>query len=375
MKTSLHSLRFTRKPVLIAAIGVAVLACSVSFFVWKSVLAQSALNISTVAGTSGGAGLIADFHNARGIAAASATLMYVADTDNHVIRKVDLTAGTVTIFAGKLGEAAIDPAAANGDGGTATAALLNSPSDVAVDDGGNVYISDSGNRRIRKVTLANGQISTVVGNGSPGAGAGAALGAVLTDPRGMAFAADGRLFIADAGSHRVLAVNNISDAGATVSHIAGDGAPGSEGDGGVAAVAALNSPNDVAVDGETIYITDTGNHKVRVISVGIINTVMGNGMAGFNGDIGAPDTLQLNSPAGVAIDAAHRILIADSGNHRIRQIDGVSVSTIAGRTGQGYNGDGTPATNFTLNAPIGIAVAGAQALFMDAGNSRLRKVE
>jgi hypothetical protein len=157
MKTSSHAFRFTRKSLLFAAAGSVILAFS--FFVWRSVSAQSALNISTVAGTSGGAGLIAEFRNARGIAAASATLIYIADTDNQVIRKVDVTAGTVTIFAGKLGEAAIDPAAANGDGSAATDAPLNNPSDVAVRANGDVYISDSGNRRIRKVTITNGQIA------------------------------------------------------------------------------------------------------------------------------------------------------------------------------------------------------------------------
>ncbi|HEX9048689.1 MAG TPA: hypothetical protein VF988_16805, partial [Verrucomicrobiae bacterium] len=371
MKTTFHAFRFTRKPLLIAA-GCSV-ALAFSFLVWKSVSAQSALNISTVAGTSGGTGLIAEFRNARGIAAASVTEIYIADTDNQVIRKVDVTAGTVTIFAGQPGEAAIDPAAANGDGAAATEALLNNPSDVAVDAHGNVYISDSGNRRIRKVTPA-GQISTVAGNGTPGSGEGAALGPVLNDPRGLAFAADGRLFVADAGSHRVLAVNNINDAGANVSHIAGDGTAGSEGDGGAAVVAVLNTPNDLAVDGETIYIADTGNHKIRVISDGTINTFMGTGLPGFSGDLGAPETVQLNSPAGVAVDAAHRLYVADNGNHRIRQVEGASVSTIAGRVGQGYNGDGNPATNFTLNAPNGIAVVDSQVVFMDAGNSRLRQV-
>ena len=281
--------------------------------------AQSALNISTVAGTSGGTGLIAEFKNARGIAAASDTLIYVADTDDHVVRKVDVTTGTITILAGKLGMAATDSTAANGDGAAATEALLNSPSDVAVDADSNVYISDSGNRRIRKVTPA-GQISTVVGNGNAGAGEGSALSAILTEPRGMAFDANGKLFVADAGAHRVLAVNNIGADDAVVSHIAGDGIPGNDGDGGAAVVAVLNSPNDVAVDGETIYIADTGNHKIRVINGGIINTFAGTGLAGFSGEFGAPDNVQLNSPSSVAVDASHRVFIGDTNNHRVRQV-------------------------------------------------------
>jgi hypothetical protein len=213
-----------------------------------------------------------------------------------------------------------------------------------------------------------------VGNGSPGSGEGATLGPVLTEPRGIAFDANGRLFDADARNHRVLAVNNINDPEVIVSHIAGDGTAGSDSDGSLAVVAVLNTPNDVAVDGETVYIADTGNHNVRVIAGGTINTFMGTGLPGFGGDLGTPETAQLNNPSGVAVDAAHRLYVTDTRNHRIRQVGSASVSTIAVRVGQGYNGDGNPATNFTLNAPNGIAVVDSQVFFMDAGNSCLRKV-
>ncbi|MFN0109952.1 MAG: SMP-30/gluconolactonase/LRE family protein [Blastocatellia bacterium] len=356
----------------LALTGLVCLAALAFLAAWRSASAQSGFNISTVAGSSGGSGPFADFQNARGVAIKSANEIYIADTDNHVIRKLDIAANTLTVFAGQVGQAAGNSTSANGDGGAATDALLNTPSDVAVDASGDVYISDSGNFRIRKITVSNGQINTIAGNGLPGASTGAALGSVVTDPRGIALD-DTRLLIADAGSHRLIAINDLSGA-PTVTHIAGNGAPGNEGDNGQANVAALNSPNDVAVDGATIYIADTGNHTIRVIAGGIINTFAGNGQIGSPTESGVATAVQLNSPTGVAVGAAHRIFISDSGNHRVRQVDGTALTTIAGRAGQGYNGDGTPATLYTLNAPAGIGVAGSDVFFLDAGNGRLRKV-
>ncbi len=369
-KTLLSGL--SRQSAWLALAGLICLAALAWPSVWRSVSAQSGFNISTIAGSSGGTGPFADFQNARGIAVASANEIYFADTNNHVIRKLNLTAGTLTVFAGKARQAAGNSVATNGDGGAATDALLNSPSDVAVDANGDVYISDSGNRRIRKVTLSNGQINTVAGNGLPGSNLGDPLAAVLTDPRGIAL--DGtRLLIADAGNHRLIAIN---DLGGTpgISHVAGNGAAGNEGDGGPASIAALSSPNDVAVDGITIYIADTGNHVVRAIISGNISTFAGNGLTGSPTEFGVATSVQLNSPTGVTVGLSHKVLISDTGNNRVRQVDGTSLTTIAGRAGQGYNGDGTPATLFTLNAPSGIGVSGSDVFFLDAGNGRLRKV-
>src|SRR5689334_13270252 len=170
--TVLAKLRLALKRWPVTVSTLVFITSAVVFTLWRSVSAQSALNISTVAGSSGGAGLVAEFLNARGIAAAQASVIYIADTDNHVVRKVDVAAGTITIFAGQAGMAATDATAANGDGAAATAALLNSPSDVAIDTNGDVYIADSGDRRIRKVTVATGQISTVAGSGFPGSSEG-----------------------------------------------------------------------------------------------------------------------------------------------------------------------------------------------------------
>jgi len=384
MKTSpLAALRKDRQPSksarvaragLLTALAVASAIC-LAFVLWRSASAQTAFNLQTVAGSSGGAGLVAEFQNARGLAAASASIIYVADTDNHVVRKVDVSANSITIVAGRLGMPATDSTAANGDGGPAANALLNGPSDVALDDAGNLYIADSGNHRIRKVSAGGNTISTVAGNGTPGSGSGPATGAVLFDPRGLSFDAAGGLFIADTGNHRVVSVTGVMTESATVSNVAGNGGAGSEGDGGPATIAGLTSPGDVAIDGSIIYIADTGNHKIRVIdALGVINTFAGTGAAGFGSDSGAPGSIQLSSPAGVAVDASHTVFISDTGNHRLRQSDASLLTTIAGRAGQGYNGDGAPATAFTLNGPAGVAVISSQVFFMDAGNRRLRKV-
>ena len=348
------------------------LAASAMVFAWWSASAQSAFNISTVAGSSGGTGPFADFQGARGVAVASATVVYIADTNNHVVRKLDTAAGTLTVFAGKVGMAASNSLDANGDGGAATAALLSNPSDVAVAANGDVYISDSGNRRIRLVTASNNQINTIAGNGLPGSATGSPLASVVAEPRGLAL--DGnRLLVADKGNHRIIAINDLSGT-PTVSHIAGNGSQGNEGDNGQATVAALSSPNDVAVGGSTIYIADTGNNVVRVVIAGIINTFAGNGQTGSPSDVGLATSVQLNAPAGVAVDATNKVYISDTGHHRVRLVEGANLSTLAGRAGQGYNGDGTPATNFILNTPMGIGVSGANVFFLDSGNGRLRKV-
>lgn len=335
----------------------------------------SALNITTVAGSGGGGGLVAELENARGITAASATVIYVADAASHVVRKVDIGANTVTIVAGKLGMTSVDSTDPNGDGGLATDALLNQPSDVAVDTAGNLYISDSSNHRIRKVNASDKQISTVAGNGIPGSGVGSALSGFLNDPRGLAFDVNGRLLVADRGNNRVAAIVGVGSESPTLVTVAGNSSPSFEGDGGLAVLAALNAPSDVAVDGAMIYIADAGNHKVRVVGANnLINTFAGTGSPGFNTEFGPPATIQLNGPMGVSVDAAHNVYISDTGNHRIRQSNASLLTTIAGKSGQGFSGEGNPATAFTLNAPNGVAFIAAQVFFVDAGNRRLRKV-
>ncbi len=341
---------------------------------------QGVLNLDTVVGSGGsGTGLNAQLNNARGIAAVSSTVFYVADTANHVVRKIDTTAGTSIVFAGLLGQAGV-----SGDGALATAARLSSPSDVALDAAGNVYISDSGNHKIRKVDAAN-LITTIAGSGTAGTGL-TVTGSSFNVPLGIAFstANSDSLLIADSANHRIVSLNNLALT-PTLTLIAGSssGQSGSSEEGDPASNSLLNRPTDVAVaTNNRIVIADTDNHRVRVIAsedVPRVRNLVGTGSSGFNAELGIGTTIQLHTPSGVSADANGLIYISDTLNHRIRTVDtNGSVNTIAGRSVQGYNGDGTPATNYSLNSPLGlqtITVSNVvQLLLMDAGNNRLRKV-
>ena len=355
----------------------------VGLAVWQGARAQSAFfNINTVVGSSGGTGLIAELRNARGVALAG-TLIYVADTSNHVVREFNTTNNNARIVAGRLGIASTSSTDANGDGGAATSATLREPYDLVVDQSGNLLISDTGNRRIRKLDTATGLISTVVGNGLAWAGDGVVTGPVLTEPRGLFLISD-TLYIADSGSNRVVAVETFSalNTASVISGIAGSGAAGADGDDGPATQATLNNPRDIVVSGDTVYIADTSNHKIRRVTrnqqnVRIIETFVGVGTPGLSGDNTQRLNALLNTPMGLALDTQGKLYITDSGNNRIRLVesDG-SVSSVAGDGQQRFNGDGSPATAISLNGPSCIVFQSvANGLtFVDSGNRRLRRL-
>jgi len=357
------------------------LACGVwlGWAAWRSVSADSQLNISTVAGSA--LADSPDFQQARGVALTpgGSTIVYVADAGNHVVRKVDTATSAVTIFAGKLGVPAADPTDNNGDGGLATDALLNSPSAVVVDSLGNVLIADTGNNKIRRVSTDN-KINTIAGNGTPGSQDGPAVGAnpaTFSQPRGLAFFSNS-LYIADTGSHRIrrLSAGNVSTFAGTVQ--------GNDGDNGLATLASLNTPLDVAADSNgLIYIADTGNHRVRVVKAdGNIYPYAGTGNPGFSGDFADASLAALSSPSGVSVGGS-TVYIADTGNQRIRQVqianpngtDNVTITTVAGISAQGFDGDGL-STMHSLNLPYSVAANanGTTVFVMDSGNRRLRKL-
>ena len=299
-----------------------------------------------------------------GVALDPAGNLYIADTADHRIRKVT-PGGTISTYAGS-GNFGF-----SGDGGPATAAELNFPRDVALDPAGNLYIADSGNSRIRKVS-PGGTISTYAGSGSRGfsGDGGPAAAAQLNNPVGMALDPAGNLYIADITNNRIRKVTS----GGTISTYAGSGSFGFSGDGGPATDAQLGVPVGVALDpAGNLYIADHDNGRIRkVTSGGTISTYAGSGSRGLSGDGGPATAAQLYSPHGVALDTAGNLYIADS--NRIRKVTpGGTISTYAGSGSFGFSGDGGPATAAQLNGPWGVAVDPAGILYI-AESGRIRKV-
>src|SRR5262249_10211565 len=189
------------------------------------------------------------------------------------------------------------------------------------------------------------------GGGFTGDGGGA-LNAKIFKPQAVAVDAAGNLFIADTGNFRVRRVTRDG----VISTYAGNGTLGSQGDGGLATAAALNEPQGLAIDAAgNLFIADTGNHRIRRVAPdGTITTYAGNGQQDFGGDGGPATAASFNAPFGVTIDAMGNLYIADTGNHRIRRVaagDGV-ITTVAGSGADGFSGDGGPAAAAQLNSPV-----------------------
>jgi hypothetical protein len=276
--------------------------------------------------------------------------LYIADFDNNRIRKIS-SDGTISTVAGN------GTGGFSGDGGPATAAQLNGPTGVAIDSSGNFYIADSNNCRIRKVTKTAGTISTIAGNGIEGfsGDGGPATAAQIPYLRGVAVFGN-NVYFADADNNRI---RMVSGAG-TINTVAGNGTAGFGGDGGPATAAALLYPMKVAVDSAgNLFVADTYNFRIREVTTsGIINTVAGNGLPnGFSGDGGPATAAQLNYPTDVFVDSVGNLYISDSENYRIRVVttSGI-ISTVAGNGTAGFSGDGGPATAAQINSPMAIAV-------------------
>lgn len=316
----------------------------------------------------GGPALSAQLYYPNGIALDGGGNLFIADTYNHRIRKVT-PLGVISTIAGN------GASGFSGDNGAATSAQLNYPIGVAVDASGNVLIADTSNRRIRRVTAA-GVIETFAGNGVSGFSGdnGPATSAQLSAPYGLAFDSGGNLFVADRYNYRIRKINPAG----VISTFAGSGTYGFLGDGGQAASARLASPAGIAFDGSgNLLIADTDNSRIRkVVSSGVISTVAGSNLIGFAGDGGQATLAQLNSPYGVALDAAGDLLIADTNNQRIRKVlsSGV-ISTVAGNGTRGFSGDGGPAVTALFDTPRGVAVdAAGNVLVADTSNSRIRTI-
>lgn len=331
--------------------------------------------IQTVAGNGtpgvagdGGPATAAQLGTPFGIAVDAAGNIYIADADNHCIRKVAIN-GIIATVAGSC------IAGYSGDGGPATSARFYAPNDVAIDANGNLYISDTLNHVIRKVAL-NGIITTFAGSGVAGdlGDGGLATAARLNYPHGIAVDAVGNLYIADLNNNRIRKV----DSAGIITTVAGTGNAGFSGDGGPATSAQLRHAVDVNVDvAGNLYIADAENHRIRKVNTsGIITTIAGNGNSGYSGDGGLAVNAQLNLPHGVAVDIHNNVYVSDRLNHRVRKIDASGlIITMAGTGAAGYSGDGGLATQAQLNQPFHLAIDSSGKLYFSQWpEHRVRRV-
>jgi sugar lactone lactonase YvrE len=370
---------------LVAAVVLPALTASCSSWILgvvQSFGAPSDAKISTVVGSGtrgyagdGGPATSAELNQPYAVAVDSSDNIYVADTDNSLIRKVD-SSGNITTVAGNHNSGA----GFSGDPGSATDATLNQPCGLAIDASGNIYIADTVNYVIRKVDLS-GNISTVAGthrvSGFTGDG-GPATSAVLGLFYGIAIGSAGDLFIADQGNNVVWMVDHSTG---NISTVAGNHTKGAgySGDGNQATQAELNTPFAVAVDvSGDIYIADTYNNVIRRVDLsGVIATVAGNTIRGYSGDGGPATEAELDRPTGVTVDAAGNVYVSDAGT-LVRKIDtSGNITTVAGNyhLGAGYAGDGNVATAAKLDGPMGLATDSlGNLLIADEGSSRIRKV-
>lgn len=378
--------------------------------------------ITTVAG--GGTGRLFpssarnfDLALPNGIALTSAGDLIVVDDGRRQLYRVNVSADSIALLAGAV------PAEAPGDNGPATRAALLQPLGVAVDPDGVAFVSDVIDNRIRRIA-PNGVITTFAGNGLLGQTDGNGRSAELGRPRGLAIDRNRNLYVvATWGGY----IRRITATG-IVSSFAGSATPGFAGDGGPASAARLNVPQGVALDADgNVYIADSGNHRIRRVNTnGVINTIAGSGTRGFAGDGGPAFSAQLAAPQGVAVDPQGNVYIADTANHRVRRIDrsgnistvagtgepgtgpgqlwlpsqlafdpagnllitssgagqvhallpDASLVTVAGQRLTGFGGDGGPATDALLAGPNGIAVAADGSIFVvDSNNERVRRLE
>ena len=385
----------------------------------------------TIAGSADAAGDTGDngpataalLHNPADVAAAADGNVYIADFNNHRIRRID-PGGTITTFAGtgapgfggdgsaatsaqlkfpscvlpgpggvlyvcdrgnsvirRISGGIITTIAGTGAGGfsgdgPATTVPLNEPGDLAFDAVGNLVIADQENNRIRVLDLNTGTITTVAGNGTKAyAGENVPATSSLAAPASVAVAADGRIIVAERDAQRVRAIT-----AGTLATIAGDGVSSFGGDGGLALDATLNQAKSVAIDAAgNLIVADGLNHRVRKVDAvtHLITTIIGDGTTAFDGDEHQASQAALNEPSDAIVDAHGDVIVADTNHSRVRRVDATGlIHAFAGNGTESFSGDGGPAANATLNRPTGLARDAAGNVYIaDFLNNRVRKVD
>jgi trimeric autotransporter adhesin len=354
-------------------------------------------SISTVAG--GGPNNLPALQSsigfAVGVAQDTAGNLYISDSYSSQVFKVS-TAGTLTVVAGN------GTIGYSGDGGPATSAQLSMPEGIAVDGSGNIFIADTGNSVIREVVAGTGNIQTVAGNFSLGAGysgdGGPATSAQLNDPYGVSVDGAGNIFIADTDNS---VIREVATGSGNIQTVAGNFTKGAgfSGDGTAATNAQLDLPEGVFLDGTgNIFIADTNNSVIRVVNTGSaavtiagitipagdIQTVAGTNYDSgfgsacmFTGSGGPATSAYLCEPVGVFVDASENIFIADTDNYTIREVGTTgTLTTVAGTPGTfGYSGNGGLATSAVLNYTSAVVVDGAGNIYVaDTDNFVVREV-
>lgn len=287
--------------------------------------------------------------------------IYIADTHNNSVRRVDAKTGVITTIVRNEDKYSVD--------------ALKDPTGVVVDKDQNLYIAELSNLRIRRVNVESGSAMTLVGKKSETEQPN--IDSDLSGPFNMVFDNDGNMYVSVIGESRIRRVDFYSG---EISDFAGTGEAGFSGDGGKANIAQLNSPTGLAIDSKgNLFISDSGNERVRMINLetGIINTIAGTGKSGYSGDEAVAVRAELSNPLGLAVDKQDNIYIVDRGNNRIRKIDAENnmITTVVGSGKSGFSGDGGLAKDARLSNPTGIAFDANNNLYIvDRGNNRIRMV-
>jgi len=327
------------------------------------------LSLSTAVTTLAGTGSTGSTDNSTGTSASfnypqgittDGTNLYVADTSNHLIRKIVISTGAVTTLAGT-------GSSGSTDNSTGTSASFFDPREITT-DGTNLYVADTKNNLIRKIVISTGAVTTLAGTGSIGSANGTGTSASFYYPQGIT--TDGtNLYVAEEGNHLI---RKIVISTGVVTTVAGTGSSGSAN--GTGTSASFQFPGGITTDGTNLYVGDYMNDLIRqiVISTGVVTTVAGTGSSGSANGTGTSASFQ--NPKGVTTDGTN-LYVADMFNHLIRKIviSTGAVTTVAGTGSQG-SADGT-GTSASFYRPTGITTDGTNLYVADYVNNLIRKIE